>query len=140
MPLISLALLLSFGLPSIKQPLTCCRPARATKLEHNSYKQRLKELGLLRLEETRLLGDISRYLCGAYREDGVILFSEVHSKTVRSNSHMLQEGKFGLDKRKGVFHKKHSGWLSTVPGCTGRLQNLQPHRCSKHDSGTPWET
>ena len=113
-PPIYLALVLIFGLPSIKRTLTCCRPVQATKLEHKLYKQRLRELRLLSLEKTRLLGDISRDLCGAYGEDGLILFSKVHRKRVRGNSHMLQQGKFGLDKRKGVFHKKW--WV--VKHCT----------------------
>lgn len=116
-PPIYFALVLNFGLLSVKWTLICCRPVQATKLEHKLYKQRLRELGLLSLGKTRLLGDISRYLCGAYRERGVILFPEVHSKRVRGNSHMLQQGKFRLDKRKGDFHKK----LWVVKHCT-RLQ------------------
>ncbi|KAK4830486.1 hypothetical protein QYF61_011210 [Mycteria americana] len=73
-----------------------------------------RDAGLLSLEKTRLLGDIFSYLRGAYREDRVILFLEVHRKRVRGNSHMLQQGKFGFDERKGVFHQKW--WV--VKHCT----------------------
>jgi len=77
-PRICLALELSFGLLSIKWTLASCRPVQATKLEHKLHRQRLMEVGLLRLKKTRLLGDLSRSCCGAYGEDGVVLFSELH--------------------------------------------------------------
>jgi len=49
---------------------------------HLSYKDRLRELGLFSLEQKRLRGDFIaafQYLRGAYRKDGVGLFTRVCS-------------------------------------------------------------
>jgi len=57
---------------------------RATKmiqgLEHLSYKERLRELGLFSLEKRRLQADLTgafQYLKGAYRKDEENIFSSV---------------------------------------------------------------
>jgi len=79
---------------------------RATRmvrgLEHLSYKQRLRELGLFSLKERRLRGDLPngyKYLQGGCQENG----SVVPSNRTRGNGHKLKHRKFCLNMRKNFF-------------------------------------
>ena len=71
-------------------------------LEHLSYEDRLKGLGLFSLEKRRLQRDFIRdcqYLSGVYKQEGNQLFTRVDSDRTRGNSFKLKEGKFRLDVR-----------------------------------------
>jgi len=62
-------------------------------LEHLSYKETLRELGLFNLEKKRLRGHliyVYKHLKGECKEDGAALFSVVPSDRTKSNGHQVK--------------------------------------------------
>ncbi|GAB0185706.1 triadin [Grus japonensis] len=75
-------------------------------LEHLSYEDTLRELGLFSLEKRRLGGDLIaafQYLKEAYRKAGEGLFTRASHDRTRGNGFKLKEGIFSLDTRKKFF-------------------------------------
>jgi len=75
-------------------------------VEHLSCEERLKESGLFILEKRRPQRDLIaafQYLEGAYKKDGVRLFSWLCSNRTRGNIFKRKKDKFRLDIRKKFF-------------------------------------
>ena len=115
---------------------------RATKvirgLEHLSYKDRLRELGLFSLEKRRLRGDLIaafQDLKGAYKQEGSQLFERGDNSRTRGNGLKLKEGRFSLDIRGKFFSMRVVRcWNS----CPEKLWLPHPWRCSRPGWMGPW--
>jgi len=71
-------------------------------LEHLTYKERLRELGLFSMAKKRLRGDhisISKYTKGRCKQDEGRLFAVVPSDRIRGNRHRMLD----LNVRKYFF-------------------------------------
>ncbi|PKU35023.1 hypothetical protein llap_14672 [Limosa lapponica baueri] len=88
------------------------------ELEHLSYEDRLRELGLFSLEKRRLQGDLVvafQYLKAAYKKDGNKPFSRTCCDRTRGNGFNLKGGRHRLDVRKTFFMMKVVKHWNRVP-------------------------
>ena len=79
-------------------------------LEHLSYKESLRKLGLFSLEKRRLWGDLIvafQYLNGAYKLEGEQLFTRVDSDRTRGNGLAVCTCNAEGQPYPGLYQEKH---------------------------------
>jgi len=86
-------------------------------LDHLSYEESLRQLGLFSLEKRRLWGDLTvafRYIKGAYQKARQRRFTKAWSDKTRGNSLKLKNGRFRMDIRNKFFMMRVVRMLSEL--------------------------
>ena len=97
-------------------------------LEHLSYEDRLRELGLFSLEKRRLWVDLTaafQYLKRAYRKDGGNIFCRTCCGRTRSNGFKVREGRFRMDIRNKFFAMRMVKHRNRLPGKVVEAPSLE---------------
>lgn len=100
-------------------------------LDHLSYRNSLRDLGVFNVEKRRLRRDpfnVNKYLVGGSKDNRDRLFSMVPSDRTSVSGHKLKHKKFHLNIRKYFFTMR---LLNTGTSCPGWLWGHHPWRYSK---------
>ena len=136
---------------TVSRPRTAATPERyrrvqrrATEiirgLEHLSFQERQRELGLFNLEKRRLQWDLIvafHYVKRAYKWEGDWLFTWCDNDRTRTNGFNLKEGKFNIEVRLKFFIQRKVKFWKKLPR---EVVDAPSPEVLKAGLDGPWET